>query len=79
MRNVRTYPAIAQELDHVQRLFDIWDLLFEPASALRQVAVHIAVLPRGQAIAKGRMRTAEERYLKDQKDFRDKIKDMICA
>ena len=40
-----TYSAIAQKFDHAQGLFDIWDLLFEPTSPLRQVAVHIAVLP----------------------------------
>jgi hypothetical protein len=40
-----TYSAIAQKFDHAQGLFDIRDLLFEPASPLRQVAIHIAVLP----------------------------------
>jgi hypothetical protein len=40
-----TYSAIAQKFDHVQGLFDIRDLLLEPTSPLRQVAVHIAVLP----------------------------------
>jgi hypothetical protein len=40
-----TYSAIAQKLDHAQSLFDIRDLLFEPTLPLRQVAVHIAVLP----------------------------------
>lgn len=40
-----TYSAIAQKFDHVQGLFDIRYLLFEPTSPLRQVAVHIAVLP----------------------------------
>ena len=40
-----TYSAIVQKFDHVQGLFDVRDLLFEPTSPLRQVAVHIAVLP----------------------------------
>jgi len=40
-----TYSAIVQKFDHAQGLFDIRDLLFEPTSPLRQVAVHIAVLP----------------------------------
>jgi hypothetical protein len=40
-----TYSAIAQKFDHLQGLFDIRDLLFEPMSPLRQVAIHIAVLP----------------------------------
>jgi hypothetical protein len=47
-----TYSAIAQKFDHAQGLFDIRDLLFEPTSPLRQVAVHIAVLPT-QIIAEG--------------------------
>jgi hypothetical protein len=47
-----TYSAIAQKFDHAQGLFDIRDLLFEPTSPLRQVAVHIAVLPT-EIIAEG--------------------------
>jgi hypothetical protein len=49
-----TYSAIAQKLDHAQSLFDIGDLLFEPTPPLRQVAVHIAVLPTETNIAEGR-------------------------
>ena len=51
-----TYSAIAQKFDHAQGLSDIRDLLFEPASPLCQVAIHITVLPT-EIIAEGTVGT----------------------
>ncbi|KAI0270676.1 hypothetical protein BC834DRAFT_841474 [Gloeopeniophorella convolvens] len=48
------------ELDHAERLADVRDLVLEPAAALRQIAVHVAVLsvprsaPRTHIAKRGR-------------------------
>jgi hypothetical protein len=70
-----TYSAIAQKLDHAQSLLDIRDLVFEPTPPLRQVAVHITVLPIETNIAERRW----EDDIDETKDQRARSGKAACA